>query len=275
MDVDIDDEAPPDLVDTGTMTSENDSDPSLVKVPITIVTEFGDSADIEKALTINQDGQKVQEWLELANGCICCSVKFVIPFLYQDSGVAAIESLMLKRGSFDYILLETTGLANPGNIAPMFWLDDELGSSIYLDGIVTVVDARNILHYLESPPSSEEGNEEENRNEEEDKTQEEGEEEGVEGNSATIAHLQISHADIILVNKSDMVHDEHLEKVKERIHGINGLAKVHVTSHGRVEKLEGMLLDLHAYDGEDGTLWTLGNEDGKKKKKEGVIDSVR
>lgn len=46
----------------------------------------------------------------------------------------AIENLMQKKGKFDYILLETTGLADPGPIAAMFWLDDELGSEIYLDG---------------------------------------------------------------------------------------------------------------------------------------------
>jgi G3E family GTPase len=50
-------------------------------------------------------------------------------------GVKAIESLMEKKGKFDYILLETTGLADPGPIASMFWLDDDLGSEIYLDGI--------------------------------------------------------------------------------------------------------------------------------------------
>ncbi len=46
----------------------------------------------------------------------------------------AIESLMEKRGKFDYILLETTGLADPGPIASIFWLDEGLGSEIYLDG---------------------------------------------------------------------------------------------------------------------------------------------
>ena len=50
--------------------------------------------------------QQSEEFLELANGCLCCSIK--------DTGVAAIERLMLKKGAFDYILLETTGLADPG-----------------------------------------------------------------------------------------------------------------------------------------------------------------
>lgn len=55
---------------------------------------------------------------------------------------------MEKRGKFDYILLETSGLADPGPIASMFWLDDGLGSEIYLDGIVTLVDAKNIKEYM-------------------------------------------------------------------------------------------------------------------------------
>lgn len=54
--------------------------------------------------------------------------------LCRDAGVKAIETLMQKKGKFDYILLETTGLADPGPIAAMFWLDEELGSEIYLDG---------------------------------------------------------------------------------------------------------------------------------------------
>ena len=59
--------------------------------------------------------------------------------LYRDVGVKAIENLMEKKGKFDYILLETTGLADPGPIASMFWLDDELGSDIYLDGNIIVI----------------------------------------------------------------------------------------------------------------------------------------
>ena len=109
--------------------------------------EFGNTADIEKSLTVAQDGQQAEEWIPLQNGCICCSVK--------DSGVAALESLVERQKNFDYILLETTGVADPGNIAPMFWMDEGLGSSIYLDGIVTVVDAKNILKSLDDPTQEE------------------------------------------------------------------------------------------------------------------------
>ena len=58
---------------------------------------------------------------------------------------------MEKKGKFDYILLETTGLADPGPVASIFWLDDELGADIYLDGIVTVVDAKNGLKQIDQP----------------------------------------------------------------------------------------------------------------------------
>merc|ERR1712168_96453 len=99
-----------------------------------IVNEFGEGSAMEQVMSIGEAGDLYEEWLELRNGCLCCSVK--------DNGVKAIELLMKKRGKFDYILLETTGLADPGPIASIFWLDKELGSDIYLDGIVTVADSK-------------------------------------------------------------------------------------------------------------------------------------
>ncbi|KAH7383725.1 CobW/HypB/UreG [Cadophora sp. MPI-SDFR-AT-0126] len=255
--MDFDDEEPPMLVDVERYEDKDALEgPKLIKVPITIVTgntgylgagkttlmnyilneqhgkkiavilnEFGDSIDIEKSLTVNKGGEKVEEWLELGNGCICCSVK--------DSGVNAIESLMEKKGAFDYILLETTGLADPGNIAPLFWVDEGLGSTIYLDGIVTLVDAKNILKSLNEPVQE---------------TVKHDEREDHHGPALTTAHLQISHADILVINKSDLVSEEELTSVKKRVQAINGLATVHVTTQGKVPRLEGFLLDLHAYD---------------------------
>lgn len=136
---------------------------------------------------------------------------------------------MGRRGTFDYILLETTGLADPGNIAPLFWVDDGLGSSIYLDGIATLVDAKNILQLLEEPAPQEV---QERRNE----------------CALTTAHLQISHADVILLNKTDLVSPTELDSVKQRIVSINSLATLHVTDHSKIPHIEGTVLDLHAYD---------------------------
>lgn len=151
----------------------------------------------------------------------------------RDSGVNAIESLMEKKGAFDYILLETTGLADPGNLAPLFWVDDGLGSTIYLDGIVTLVDAKNIIRSLDDPAG---------RIEPSDSHPDD------HGPLMTTAHVQLSHADVIVINKSDLVTEEELVQVRKRIESINGLAKIHVTEKGVVPKLEGFLLDLNAYD---------------------------
>ncbi|KAJ4412423.1 hypothetical protein N0V82_008818 [Gnomoniopsis sp. IMI 355080] len=246
MDFDGED-GPPDLIEAGDETNDEEV---TVKVPITIVTgylgagkttllnyiltaqhgkkiavimnEFGDSLDIEKSLTVNKDGDSVEEWLEVGNGCICCSVK--------DTGVNAIESLMAKKGKFDYILLETTGLADPGNLAPLFWVDEGLASTIYLDGIVTLVDAKNILKSLDDPAGKMDGHDDSH------------------GPLMTTAHVQISHADVIVINKTDLVSEQDLQAVQDRIKSINGLAKIHLTKESAVPQLEGYLLDLHAYD---------------------------
>ena len=188
---------------------------------------FCQAADIEKSLTVSQEGEEVQEWLELGNGCICCSIK--------DSGVNAIESLMDRRGTFDYIMLETSGLADPGNLAPLFWVDDGLGSSIYLDGIVTLVDAKNILLSLDEKALSVE----------EAHLTDYGSAASIH---ETTAHLQISHADVIVINKCDTITLQQLNKVEDRVRSINGLAKIHRTFYSQVPNLDSFLLDLHAYD---------------------------
>ena len=154
------------------------------------------------------------------------------PFI-RDSGVSAIESLISRRGTFDYVILETSGLADPGNLAPLFWVDDGLGSSIYLDGIVTLIDAKNILLNLDEEPAA--------------GTDDIHEADG--SHHMTTAHLQISHADVIVINKSDAVNPHGLVAVEERVRAINGLAKIHVTQYGKIPELEGFLLDIHAYDG--------------------------
>jgi len=159
----------------------------------------------------------------------------------KDVGVAAIENLIEHGGGFDYILLETTGLADPGNIAPLFWLDDGLGSSIFLDGIVTLVDAKNVLKSLDEGEGDGPEEVEKRRLE-----HEEGHEH--KGPLLTTAHLQISHADVVLINKTDLVSEAELQKVVDRIQSINGLAKIKTTTKSQVPQLEGVILDLHAYD---------------------------
>ncbi|XP_030870376.1 zinc-regulated GTPase metalloprotein activator 1F isoform X2 [Gorilla gorilla gorilla] len=164
----------PELVPIETTQSEEEEKSGLgAKIPVTIITgylgagkttllnyilteqhskrvavilnEFGEGSALEKSLAVSQGGELYEEWLELRNGCLCCSVR--------DNGLRAIENLMQKKGKFDYILLETTGLADPGAVASMFWVDAELGSDIYLDGIITIVDSKyGLKHLTEEKP---------------------------------------------------------------------------------------------------------------------------
>ncbi len=97
---------------------------------------------------------------------------------------------MERKGKFDYILLETTGLANPAPIASMCWLDEQLQSSIYLDGIVTVVDAKYVRTQLSEIKADDTVNE---------------------------CVQQIALADRIIVNKKDLVRDEDIQDIELRI----------------------------------------------------------
>lgn len=169
---------------------------------------------MEKSMSVQQEGELFEEWLELRNGCLCCSVK--------DNGVKAIELLMKKRGKFDYILLETTGLADPGPIASIFWLDKELGSDIYLDGIVTVADSKYGPQQLS---------------------------EVKQDGSLNEAVRQIALADVLLLNKTDVVTAEQSTQLQTQLRNINSAAKLLLTEKCRIDLDH--ILDLHAYDGSD------------------------
>lgn len=159
-----------------------------------ILNEFGDELGIEKAMVNDGDGGAlVEEWVELGNGCVCCSVKH--------SFVQALEQLLERRERFDHILLETTGLANPGPVAAVLWVDDQLESPVHLDSIVTVVDARNLKQQLAD-------------------TRENG--------AVNEAYLQIAFADVVLLNKVDLVTGgtTEVEDLEAQIHNINGLVKI-------------------------------------------------
>lgn len=215
-----------------------------------ILNEFGDSAAIEKSVTIKGEDEQdsVQEWLDLGNGCLCCTVK--------DNGVTAIENLIENsKGKIDYILLETTGIADPAPIAKMFWLDDGLSSNVYIDGVVTVVDAEHILTCLNDVGGhwhkehnhlkvSQSINKEE-LTEEEIKDEQDKLEQGI-----TTAHLQIALADTILINKIDKIEDSNFEtkinNVKTKIKSINNSSPIYLTKFGDINLDK--ILDLHAFE---------------------------
>ncbi|KAL1665803.1 CobW/HypB/UreG, nucleotide-binding domain-containing protein [Schizophyllum commune] len=185
-----------------------------------IMNEFGDTADIEaKAINVSSPDDPAaqsEEFLELANGCLCCSIK--------DAGLAAIEKLMERKGAFDHILLETTGLADPGPIASMIWHNEEyalgLGKDIALDGVICVVDAVFGKQQMEEDSSSDDS--------------ELGE-----------SLRQIAGSDIILLNKVDLVSPETLATTEDLITKVNPGAPVYRTVRGQIDL--GKLMGIRAY----------------------------
>ncbi|KAL2914634.1 hypothetical protein HK105_205772 [Polyrhizophydium stewartii] len=197
-----------------TLVTDLLSDPTHGKRIAVILNEFGESAGIDRSMSVGKDGRIMEEWLELANGCLCCSVK--------DAGVKAIENLVKKKGRFDYVVLETTGLADPGPIASLFWLDEELQSELYLDGILTVVDAKNIREYMSTQTENGQTNE---------------------------AIRQVALADRIILNKTDLVDEATVESIEQVIRSINASAPVHRTVRSKVPV--DFVLNLHCFDGVD------------------------
>jgi len=196
-----------------------------------IMNEFGDSSEIEKAMTIKNGSDSYQEWLDLGNGCLCCSMKNV--------GVKAIEDMVERSpGKIDYILLETSGIADPAPIAKMFWQDEGLNSSVYIDGIITVLDAEHILKCLDdiSPETHWHG------------------QDVMKDEHLTIAHFQIAMADKIILNKIDRLTTnkkptQMINDIKERIREINAVAPIIESRYSDVQLSE--VLDVHSYDSLD------------------------
>ena len=145
-----------------------------------IENEYGE-VGIDHELVINAD----EEIFEMNNGCICCTVRGDL--------IRIVGNLMKRRHQFDHILIETTGLANPGPVIQTFFVDDDMKEKIALNAIVTLVDARHISLHLDSSDE---------------------------------AIRQIAFADVILLNKTDLVTPAELDALEARIKAINGVAKI-------------------------------------------------
>ncbi len=162
-----------------------------------IINEFG-SVSIDNQILIGAD----EEVVELNNGCLCCRVRGDL--------IKSLGNLFQKQKRFDYVLIETTGLADPGPIAQTFAMP-ELRDKVRLDAIVTVVDARHIEKELMDAPE---------------------------------AKPQIGFADVLLLNKTDMVSASDLDRVEAKIRRINPLAKIHRTERSKIDL--GLILNLKA-----------------------------
>src|SRR4249919_1522703 len=165
-----------------------------------IVNEFGEIG-IDNELVVGAD----EEVFEMNNGCICCTVRGDL--------IRIIDGLMRRKGKFDAIIVETTGLADPAPVAQTFFVDDAVGKKTKLDAVVTVADAKWLRDRLRDAPE---------------------------------AKNQIAFADVILINKADLVSEAELREVEARIRGLNPYATIHRTERCAVPLPE--VLGRNAFD---------------------------
>lgn len=150
-----------------------------------IENEFGE-VGVDQDLVIGAE----EEIFEMNNGCICCTVRGDL--------IRILGNLMKRKEKFDYILVETTGMADPGPVAQTFFVDDEMQTKMKLDGIVTLIDAKHVWEHIDDSSEVKE---------------------------------QIAFADVILLNKIDLVAPEDVERLEARIKSMNAAAKIYRTQN--------------------------------------------
>ncbi len=153
-----------------------------------IENEFGE-VGVDHELVINAD----EEIFEMNNGCICCTVRGDL--------IRILGNLMKRRDKFDHILIETTGLADPGPVVQTFFADEEMKEKLFVNAVVTLVDAKHILLHLDDSDEARE---------------------------------QIAFADVVLLNKCDLVDGEALDGLEKRIRSMNALTRIHRTTNADI-----------------------------------------
>ena len=154
-----------------------------------IENEFGEIG-IDHELVIGAE----EEIFEMNNGCICCTVRGDL--------IRILGTLMKRRDKFDYILVETTGMADPGPVAQTFFVDDEIQEKLKIDGIVTLVDSKHVLQHIEDSDE---------------------------------VQKQIAFADVLILNKTDLVTSEELDRLENRIRRMNSACKIFRTINAEVD----------------------------------------
>ncbi|XP_060205257.1 uncharacterized protein LOC132633069 [Lycium barbarum] len=164
-----------------------------------IENEYGE-VDIDGSL-VAAKAAGAEEIMMLNNGCLCCTVR-------GDLVRMIAELVSRKKGKFDHIVIETTGLANPSPIIQTFYTEDQVFNDVKLDGVVTLVDSKHVgLHLDETKPK------------------------GVVNEAVE----QIAYADRIIVNKTDLVGESEVSSLIQRIRNINSMAQLKRTQFGNVD----------------------------------------
>ncbi len=170
-----------------------------------IENEFGEE-NIDNEILVQDSNEQI---VEMSNGCVCCTVRGDL--------IAALSQLAQKRRDgqlhFDRVVIETTGLANPGPVAQTFFMDDDVATSYLLDGVITVVDASHAMQQL-------------------DKFEE--------------AQRQVGFADRMLLSKTDLVTPQQVTTLESRLKRINPRAPIASVDFGKVAIAE--IFDIRGFN---------------------------
>ncbi|HIF54333.1 MAG TPA: GTP-binding protein [Methylococcaceae bacterium] len=164
-----------------------------------IINEFGDIS-IDHQLIVSAD----EEIIELNNGCICCTVRGDL--------IRSIEEIYSKHTNIDHVIIETSGLADPGPVIQTFMVDDRMQSKLMLDAVVTTVDCRHIWLQLESHEAQE----------------------------------QIAFADIVILNKIDLVDSTEVERINKKVRQMNRFSQIYQVEQSNVNLDD--ILSVGAFD---------------------------
>lgn len=182
-----------------------------------IENEFGEIG-IDGDLVIGSS----EEIFEMTNGCVCCVATA------RDDLLRVVRQLIARPQRLDHIIIETSGLADPYPVAQTFFLDDPIRKETYLDGVITLVDAKHIAQHLDDIHLD-----------------------GTDNQAAD----QIVCADRIVLNKSDLATEPELAGIAERIRRLNETAEIVTSSYAQIDLKK--ILGIGAFDRSDDMI-TLG-----------------
>ena len=170
-----------------------------------IENEFGQE-NIDNEILVQDSNEQI---IEMNNGCICCTVRGDL--------IVALSKLIQQKNDgkldFDRVIIETTGLANPGPVAQTFFVDEEVGTYYMLDAVVTVVDARHAMQTLDEHEE---------------------------------AQRQVGFADKILLSKTDLVDAAQVDVLRQRLTRMNPRATITAVDFGQIAISE--VLDLKGFN---------------------------
>ncbi len=166
-----------------------------------IENEFGE-VGIDQELVINAD----EEVFQMNNGCICCTVRGDL--------IRILGELAERKDQFDRVILETTGMADPGPVAQTFFVDEVIREQYALDGIITLIDSKHVVQHLDD--------------------------------SMDEVMTQVAFADKIILNKTDLVEETERRKLHDRLKGINKVARIYSTTMANAPIED--LLDIGGFD---------------------------